>query len=214
MTINFDKSNKTLVNQDLDKTYTFGKRGKRPNWVNEWIEENQELYQEIQNSTSQSVKQIDPEDVEYEILYDKETETLTNVTLDKTYVFGQRGKKPAWARAWIEENQTGEKELTEKEIEESDTSNPYEKNKSEVKNTLREWHFRSEMNNQCIVVANDVIQAIYLLNKIFKYKYTAKQFEIFFKETDYVCGFEIGVWRWNDELDSWQKYNNSMKMEK
>lgn len=195
MSITLNSKTKTLVNNDTDKTYTFGKRGKRPNWVNDWIENHPEKYQQLKTSTS--VTPIDPKDVEYEIVYDKETQTLSNVTLNKTYTFGQKGKKAKWVKKWIENNET---EVPQKQ-EEKQTEKQTEKSQ-----TLREWHFRSEMNNQCIVIAKDEIQAIYLLNKIFKYKYNSRQFEIFFKETDYVSGFDIGVWRWNNELNTWENH--------
>jgi len=80
----------TITNPaDATQTYTYGKRGRKPSWVQEY---------EAKNGAPEKVK----ETVVFDLVL--KDDVLHNKTLDKTYTFGMRGKRPSWVTEWIAAN--------------------------------------------------------------------------------------------------------------
>lgn len=252
--ITLDKETFTLTNHETDKTYRFGQRGKKADWVQEWIDKNgipnyktevvqvnpedcevtfDEDTKTFTNHTTGKiysygqkgmkpkwvvahedaegitppvkVRPVDPEDIEHKITYDEDTLTLTNHTLNKTYTFGKRGPRAKWVQAWMVENEAPKTAAQEKR---ENAAKPNQPKFKASPDGLREWHFKSEMNNQCIIVAQSEVDAIMLYNHHTKYPLTPRTLNVFWQETDYVCEFGEGVWRFNNELDSWEPYGD------
>lgn len=204
--VSYDDATKTFTNHTLGKTYTYGQRGKRAGWVVAYEEEHG-----IEAPPKVNATPVDAEDVEHHITFDKDEGVLTNHTIDKTYTFGQRGKKPAWVRAWIVDNEESVPVNSNKN-EQDTTSKPNRgPNRPKYKTSptgLREWHFKSEMNNQCILVAKSPVDAMFIYNSQTKFPLTTRSLEIFWQETDYVCGFDEGCWRFDPESEEWESYGD------
>lgn len=84
------------TNTETGETYTYGKRGRKPAWI---------VTYEAEHGLPECVTQkevVDP--ASFEVEYDADARVLTNKTLDKTYTFGQKGKRANWVKAWIEAN--------------------------------------------------------------------------------------------------------------
>lgn len=81
-----------LTHQD-GSVYTFGSRGRRPLWVQEWLKTNQEP------STTPAVEAVKETEPQF-ILKGKK---LINPDGEK-YTFGKRGRKPKWVVEWEYKN--------------------------------------------------------------------------------------------------------------
>jgi hypothetical protein len=192
-----------VTNSETGKTYTYGTRGRKPLWVMEY-ESAHGLPECVVKANEEKEKQVEITNTNYELVYDDDSKTLTNITLDKTYTFGQRGKRASWVSDWIQKN-------PEIVIHNTDQVNAPAREKTLVKKSasgLREWHFRSEMNNVAIVVAESAREAILIINAHMTCQIGEHGFSLFWAETDYMCEFGKGMWRFDKKTDSWENYKD------
>ena len=203
--VEYDDDSKTFTNHTLDKTYTYGQRGKKAAWV--IAHEEAEGITPPPKATA-NVRPVDAEDVEHHITFDEDEGVLTNHTLDKTYTFGQRGKKPAWVRAWIVDHEDETESVNSHKNEQVPVNQPNQPKYICGPNGLREWHFKSEMNNQCILIGHDPAEAMMIYNSQTKFPLTTRSLEIFWQETDYMSGFDVGCWRFDPDTEMWENYGD------
>lgn len=116
------------------------------------------------------------------------------------YTYGKRGRKPYWVQEF--EN-SGAKEI------------PVSKTKTKQKivdelNGPFEWHMISEMNNQCVIVADSPVDALIVANRAFKTPLTASELEILWKKKPHKKDgwFSTGVWYMNKESNVWEEYKH------
>lgn len=198
----------TITNpDDPSQTYTYGQRGRKPLWVQEY-ELTNPAPEKPKKPTTPKINPVDADDCEHKITFDSDTQTLTNHTLGKTYRFGQRGQRPAWVRAWAQENQAEVQANENHTVPAKPNRQPNKPQHIRGPGGLREWHFKSEMNNKCIIVAKDPMQACVLHNQHSKFQLTPYALKVFWRETDYMCGFKEGMWRAHPTEDAWESYSD------
>ena len=180
----------TITNpSDPSKTFTYGKRGKRPNWVKEY-----EITHGVPASDKKPVEKTTEEPIEYEI--EQRGEVIYNRTLNTKYKIGQRGRRPTWLIEYLEEQSPSTKPT------------PQPKN-AEINSVdgMREWIFnQGMMNAKCIVVAEDSYEAVKIINSTFAFPATQRSLQTFWKEIPHTSILTKGIWKYDDDTTQWITY--------
>jgi len=205
----------TITNPaNSSETYTYGKRGRKPRWVQDYEAKNGKPVEEVKETT--------PESTPVAITVVLEGDTLVNKTIDKSYTFGaQRGKRPAWVSEWMEKNPTliPQKDLVPtgrpRKTVDDDTTDEDSDDVTDLPTSVKpvlpdadmyQWHFKSQMNNNAIVVARNDLEVVTFLNQCFKIPYNRYSLEIFWVKAPYTCNLSQGVWRLKKDETEWTPY--------
>lgn len=123
----------------------------------------------------------------------------TDTETGQTYTYGKRGRKPFWVQEFEASGA--------KEIPVSKTYKPKQQILDESKGPF-EYHLISEMNNQCVIIANNDIDALMVANKNFKTPLSSSELSVLWKKKPYrEDGYLVrGVWYMNRETNTWDEY--------
>jgi len=202
----------TITNpSNPSETYTYGKKGRKPKWVT--------LLENTNGKPTPEPTTTPTTPITLTIVL--ENDTLVNKTESKTYTFGKcKGKRPSWVKDWMQENPSlvpVKSDLIPTGRPKNDDSDEDDSNLLDLPRTVKptsdipeadtyQWHFKSEMNNNAIVVARNDLEAVGFLNLCFKIPYNKYTLDFFWKKASHTCGLAQGVWRLKKDDTEWSRY--------
>lgn len=168
------------------RSWSYGQRGRKPSWVADY-----EQFHDISAPEKETVEPISLD----EVYYDDDTKTFS--ARDKSWSYGQRGRKPYWVKEYEAENDIEVPVRESKKIQATHVSEAY--------SGLYEWRLKSQVVN-CIIVAENAAEAIVIGNKAFKSAISGNELRVMWEKRQASTDLGKGVWKLDAE--EWSPYNS------